>query len=160
MRGIIVRRAVLGDLKAIDHVYTNGCVDEYKTQNPRKSGKSILELMRREERERIREFARAINNPKFCWLVAESNGKIVGFSQARVERIRNKLKGFWDKAYIERKFRNKGIGKAFGRETIDWLKRKKAKTIEGGIHIKNKASIALCESFGLKPVAVRMFKEF
>lgn len=154
-----IRKATIKDLEEIDRIYVKGCVDEVRMQNPKKSKKSILILMKKSEKERLNSFKKELKNAKYCWLVAEVNGEIIGFGQAKVEKIAGKLKGFLDKIYLEKAFKGKGIGKALGKEIIVWLRKKRAKTVEGGIFLKNKPSIALCKSLGLNPVAVRVFKE-
>ena len=154
-----IRKAKIEDLDAINKVYVSGCIDEVRLQHPEMSKGEVLKEMKRDEVERLSSFKKELKNPEYYWLVAEIEGRIIGFSQAKVEKTCEKLRGFWEKVYIDKNFRKKGIGKIFGKDTINWLKKKKAKTVEGGIFIKNKPSIALCKSLGLKPVAVRMFME-
>lgn len=154
-----IRKATIKDLEEIEKIYVRGCVDEVRMQNPKKSKKSILCLMKKNGEERLNSFRKELKNPKYCCLIAEINGEIVGFGQVRVEKITGKLKGFLDKIYLEKAFRGKDIGKSLGKKLIVWLRKKKAKTVECGIFIKNKPSIALCKSLGLNPVAVRAFKE-
>jgi len=154
-----IRKATLDDLKEIDLIYVEGCIDEVRIQHPEKSKESIKNVMKKAEKERLRFSRKNLKNPLNLLLVAEINNKIVGFTEASVKKVDQKLEGFWEKAYIKKEFRRRGVGKSLGKEIFKWLKKKKAKSVEAGLFIKNKRSRALCRFFGLKLVAIKMFKE-
>ena len=81
---------------------------------------------------------------------------MVGFANADINKNKE---GRFTMLYIKREFRRKGIGKKLTKERLNWLKKMKARSIEAGRYVKNKASISNLKKFGFKPLSIKMIKE-
>jgi len=90
------------------------------------------------------------------WIVAEIGDKIIAFANAE---IKNKKEGYLAMLYVDKDFRRKGIGKKLTLERINWLKKKRVKTIYAGILINNSASISNLKKLGFNPVSIKLEKK-
>lgn len=108
---------------------------------------------------RANDFKREINFKKDYWIVTGIKVGIVGFGQARLNKLIND-EGYAEieKIYIKKEFRRNGIAKKIANELIKWLKKRGITVVGSRIYYKNKASIKLNEFLGFKLMTVRMEK--
>ncbi|MBI4991980.1 MAG: GNAT family N-acetyltransferase [Candidatus Harrisonbacteria bacterium] len=93
-------------------------------------------------------------------LVAEDNGKLVGYLRAGVERapdyaIVKKIGIIYD-AFVSEKYRKRGIARQLLNEALKWFEIKKAKNIELSVDVRNEAGIRFWKSAGFKEYKFRM----
>ena len=152
-----IRRAKKGDLKRIDEIYIEGCVNEVLLQFPKRTKKDILNEMKRYKKKRLSGFTKRMKSKLGYWIVVEDKKEIIGFGQAEIKK-ENKKQSIINMVYVSKDFRRKGIGLRISKELIKWLKSKKVKTVSGGVFIENKPSIKMQKKLGFKPVAIRLQK--
>ncbi len=112
-----------------------------------------------EPRNRLRKKAEEIKNIKKnfglrnrAWFLAYVEGRPVGLGRADIIDPRVGLKrGKISFAYVEPRFRRRGIGTALTITRLDWLKKKKVSLVEVAICPGNVASHANLRRYGLKP---------
>jgi L-amino acid N-acyltransferase YncA len=150
-----IRKGILKDLERIDEIYLEGVIDEIQIQFPKRTKSSIIKEMGKAQKSRRTQFKKDFKSKNNYWVVAEKNKDIVGFANAEINNKEGKL----TMLYIQKPFRNKGIGKKLTKARIKWIKSKKAKTISAGILLKNNASISNLKSFGFKPVSIKLEKK-
>ena len=148
-----IYKATIKDLSEIDRIYIGGSTDETKLQFPKKNLKTINQELERYSNARRQGFRRELKNKNHYWIVAEIDKRVVAFGQAF---IKNKNVGILEKIYVDKRYRKKKIGMKIFKTLINWLKKKKVKSIQSGIYWKNKPSIKLNEKFGFKPVSLKM----
>ncbi|WP_297534776.1 ribosomal protein S18-alanine N-acetyltransferase [Thermococcus sp.] len=114
----------------------------------------INEIMRI-ERESFREaYPRGIflvfleNNPD-TFLVAEYNGKVIGYVMAY---LRPDLEGHIMSIAVDKRYRGNGIGSALLTEAIERLIERGARYIGLEVRVSNEKAIKLYERFGFKKV--------
>lgn len=103
-----------------------------------------------EMRRRLRETART--HP---WLCAEEGGRILGYAYACRHRERAAYR--WSvevSVYVDASARGRGVGRALYRELFGRLRRQGFVNAFAGVTLPNRASVALHESLGFRPVGV------
>lgn len=92
-------------------------------------------------------------------LIAEENGKIVGYavgelgSRPPVFKIRKF--GFISDVFVEKKFRKQGISKQFLLELKKWFKSKNLKHIELTVHVKNEVGKKAWGKYGFEDYIIK-----
>lgn len=142
-------------MKEIDKIYVGSCIDEVRIQFPSRSRKDIEKELTKWRKDRLKGFRKDILSKSNYLVVVEEDGLVVGFGDVMVLK-RDKKKAEITMVYIKKSFRKKGIGSKIMKELLSWLKKRKVKSVSGGIFVKNNPSIKLCKKFGFKIVAVRM----
>jgi len=82
------------------------------------------------------------------------NAEIIGVCEI-IKSLREENTAFIHSFYIEKKYRNKGIGKKLMQNTIDALKDDNIKTIELTVDPANKSAINLYSKCGFKRIGLR-----
>jgi len=91
--------------------------------------------------------------PTHPWLVAESEGVILGYAYATPHRERAAYRWSTDvSAYIDAHARRSGIGRALYRRLIQILQKQGFHSAFAGITLPNSASVGLHEAVGFKPL--------
>lgn len=146
-RTIGVRAAVAGDSTAIASIYNHYVLKTVITFEEEEV--SASEMVRR-----IAEAASA----SLPWLVAEREGKIVGYAYAMKWRVRPAYRFSTEvTVYVDPECPRLGIGSRLYEELLPKLKAQGIHAAMGGIALPNDASVALHEKFGFSKVA--QFKE-
>lgn len=92
---------------------------------------------------------------RFPWLVAERDGRVVGYAYACPHRSRPAYRWAVETSvYIAAEERGRGHGRALYDELTDRLRRQRFHVACAGITLPNAASIALHEAVGFVPVGV------
>jgi phosphinothricin acetyltransferase len=103
-----------------------------------------------EMRHRIEEVS-----ARYPWLVAEEDGRVVGYAYADPHRDRAAYRWAVDVAiYIDPAFHGRGIGRALYETLFELLTEQGYRTAVAGIALPNPASIAIHEKLGFEPVGV------
>ncbi|MEM5766095.1 MAG: GNAT family N-acetyltransferase [Candidatus Aenigmatarchaeota archaeon] len=119
-----------------------------------------------EGEEKIRQslekfFEKNRRNRKF--LVAVKKGKLIAMMLGLIRKspsyLYGKRFGEIDVAFIEEKFRRKGIGRKFFEELLKWFKKRKIKLIEVLVDSKNEIGISAYKNYGFSEVSKRMALE-
>ncbi len=152
-----IRKATLKDIPELDNIYVRGVIDEVKLQSPKRTKKNILKELGKRKKDRIKGFKDSIISPKKKLIVIKEKESIIGLGEAEIKDF-DKTKAEITKIYIDKNNRKKGLGSKLMKELLKWLKKKKVKSVTGGIFIKNEASINLCKKFGFKDTAIRVEK--
>lgn len=100
--------------------------------------------------ERIRE----VQQSGFSWLVAEENGKIIGYAYSSKWNDRAAYKNTAEvSVYLSQHVKSKGWGTKLYDVLFSSLREKSIHIAIGGITLPNPASIAVHEKFGMEKVA-------
>jgi phosphinothricin acetyltransferase len=91
-----------------------------------------------------------------CRLVAKRDGRVVAWAALAPVSSRHVYRGVAEVSmYVAAAERGSGVGKALGQALVHASERAGIWTLEGWIFLENRASLALCESFGCRVVGVR-----
>ncbi|MBS7607675.1 MAG: GNAT family N-acetyltransferase [Candidatus Bathyarchaeia archaeon] len=90
--------------------------------------------------------------------VAETNGKIVGYSLGWISQpwSYKAKRGYICDCFVEKSHRRQGIGKALVKAMLEWFKDKGVECVEADIYSKNIPSLALFKGLGFKEVSKRL----
>jgi len=93
-------------------------------------------------------------------LVAEDDGKLIGYLRAGVEKapdyVAAKKIGIIYDAFVLEKYRKQGIAKQLLTEALRWFEIKKVKNIELSVDVRNDAGIKFWKNTGFKEYKFRM----
>lgn len=101
------------------------------------------------------ELARRIEalSARYPWLVAEDDGRVVGYAYASPYRERAAYRWAVEAAvYVGEDQRGRGVGKRLYTALFDLVARQGFRTVCAGVTLPNDASVALHESCGFKPI--------
>jgi L-amino acid N-acyltransferase YncA len=91
----------------------------------------------------------------YPWLIAELDGRAVGFAYASQHRERAAYRWAADTTvYLDRDYHRRGIGRALYEQLFSLLVRQGIHVACAGITLPNEASVGLHESLGFEPVGV------
>jgi phosphinothricin acetyltransferase len=91
----------------------------------------------------------------YPWLVAEREGKVIGYAYAGQHRARAAYRWSVDvSAYVDAAARRGGVGKALYGRLLTILRNQGFRGAFAGIALPNDASVALHEAMGFKPLGV------
>lgn len=94
-------------------------------------------------------------NKNFPVIVAEENGKVVGFGMYSEFRFREAYKYTVEHSvYVDNDHQGKGIGKLLLQELIQLAKKQNLHTMIGVIDAENQSSVDFHEKFGFKTVGI------
>jgi L-amino acid N-acyltransferase YncA len=94
-------------------------------------------------------------NKKFPVIVAEEDGKVIGFGMYGEFRFREAYKYTVEHSvYVDKDYHGKGIGKLLLQELIELAKKQNLHTMIAVIDEENQSSIDFHEKFGFKTVGV------
>src|SRR6185503_20086819 len=96
----------------------------------------------------------AIGRLSFPWLVAESDGAVVGYAYAGKWRERSAYRfAVESTVYLDAGWTGRGIGTQLYRDLLARLRATSVHTVLGGVALPNSASVALHEKLGFTKVA-------
>jgi len=120
-----------------------------------KSGKERKEQLRKHFLEFLSKRRR---DRKF--LVAKVKNRIVGFFYGGIRKshfyCREEKIGEIYQAFVDRKFRNRGIGKLLVEELLKWLRKRKIKFVEVEVDSRNEIGIGAYKKYGFFEFHKRM----
>ena len=140
---IVIRAAVAGDSSAIAEIYNHYVAQTVITFE--EEAVSAPEMVRRIE---------DAGSASLPWLVAEREGKVVGYAYATPWRARSAYRFSVEvTVYVDPDCPRMGIGRRLYDELLPKLKARGAHAAFGVIALPNDASVALHERFGFAKVA-------
>jgi len=143
MKNPVMRPATLADAEAIARIYN------YYIQN------SVITF--EEEPLSVQDMAARLTETRglsLPWLVAETDGAVVGYAYARKWRPRSAYRFSVETTiYLERGHEGRGIGKMLYSQLLPILRERGMHVAIGGVALPNEASIALHEKLGFELVA-------
>jgi phosphinothricin acetyltransferase len=93
--------------------------------------------------------------PTHPWLVAEENGRVIGYAYAGKHRERAAYRWSVDvSAYVDAHARRGGVGTALYEKLLAILKRQGFHAAFAGIALPNEASVGLHEAMGFRPIGL------
>ena len=137
-----IKAATKKDLKKIVELDRKICIDSEKFDPLIKAGKF--------ERRNVRELFKMKNSKVFF---AMEDEKVTGYVLGWIEKkliYNNVPAGFVSDVFVERKYRNNGIGKALMKEMMKWFKEKGARYGELHVYTGNKKAQKLYTNLGFK----------
>ena len=105
----------------------------------------------------IEEFQQRISMAveEWSWLVAEVDGKQVGYAYASAHRAREAYRTSVEtSAYVREDYQRQGIGRALYTQLLDELRERDFRSAFAGITLPNDASIGFHESLGFELIGV------
>lgn len=88
------------------------------------------------------------------WLVAEADGKVVGYAYATKWRVRSAYRHSVESTvYVDPACVGQGVGRALYEALLDALRRRGLHLVIGGIALPNAGSVGLHEALGFRKVA-------
>ncbi|MFT4928312.1 MAG: L-amino acid N-acyltransferase YncA [Phenylobacterium sp.] len=95
-----------------------------------------------------------VQDTGFLWLVAQDNGKVVGYAYSSQWKNRGAYKHTAEvSAYITHTVKSKGWGTKLYNVLFASLREKSIHVVIGGLTLPNPASVAIHEKFGMEKVA-------
>lgn len=79
------------------------------------------------------------------------------FKPLRISRFARK--GYISNLYVQKSYRNKGIGKNLLNTSLKWLKQNKVKYISLEIHLENKKALKFYRDLGFKDYTLKLAKK-
>jgi len=87
------------------------------------------------------------------WLVADEDGRVVGYAYASRHRERTGYRWSVDiSVYLEAGAQGRGIGRALYRELLELLRRQRFVNVYAGITLPNDASVGLHRAIGMEQI--------
>jgi ribosomal protein S18 acetylase RimI-like enzyme len=106
----------------------------------------------------LKSVSKKRRNRKF--LVAKIKNRVIGFFIGGIHKslpfCREEKIGEVYRAYVDKKFRGKGIGKLLFEELLKWFKRRKIKFVEVEVDSRNKIGIKAYKKYGFFELHKRM----
>lgn len=141
---INIRKASSADLEAL---LTWG----YNLYEAEKNFEPLMLFSYEEARAR---YSNQINNPDCLFLIAELNGKAIGYLYAHLDKVpyieTDKKECFLEVIYLEPEARGKGISTQLINNCIHWATENNALRVRCDIFAKNQASIKTFEKSGFE----------
>ncbi|MEM5829753.1 MAG: GNAT family N-acetyltransferase [Candidatus Aenigmatarchaeota archaeon] len=151
-----VREAKKEDFKYILNLWKKNTDYHYKIDNKRY-------LSGREREEKLKKFLKeffAKNRKNKKFLVAVKDGKPIGCFFGTIYKspnyLREKRMGELHLAFVEEKFRRKGIGKMLFEKLMKWFEKRKIRLVEVLVDSRNEIAISAYKKYGFSEVAKRM----
>ena len=111
-----------------------------------------------EEPPGMEEMARRMagdGNGLYPWLVAEAEGRVVGFASSSPFRARPAYRWTVETGvYLDPQAHGRGLGRALMEQMLELLTRQGFTTVVAGITLPNQPSVALHEKLGFVPTAI------
>jgi len=105
-------------------------------------------------------FERLMKNRDTKIIIAEENEKVIGYFMGVIEKapqyVLPKEIGVIFDAFIEKEYRNQGVGKKIFKELLKWFKKKKVKHIELTVDARNKIGLKAWRKFGFFDFRLKM----
>lgn len=106
---------------------------------------------------------RALSSPDALYLIAELDGRPIGYTVALLEALPDylALSGrdcVIEVLYVEEAARGRGVGTALLETCLAWAKKQRVKRVRAGIYAQNRASLGLFERLGLHAHHVTVLK--
>ncbi len=141
--GSVIRAAEPRDARAAADIYNHYVAETVVTFEERPV--SAAEFARRIE---------AVRSASLPWLVAESAGRVVGYTHARPWKERSGYRFSVEVGiYVATGQAGRGIGTDLYSRLFEDLRARGVHAVIGGIALPNEASVALHEKFGMRKVA-------
>ncbi len=106
-----------------------------------------------------RFFKSCVYSSKRQIVVAEKDGKIIGYALAEISQrppvYPKRRLGVVCDMYVEKSYRRKGVGKLMYKELKTWFREKKIKDVELSVHVKNTSGIKTWEKLGFTRYLIR-----
>jgi GNAT superfamily N-acetyltransferase len=147
VREIRIREAVAGDLSALQELLTELLRHEsaYDEQ---------LRIDRRAERYFRVSIRRGLKAKRTKYLVAEHNGRIVGFVHGEIRKRKPyyaaRVYGMLHNIFVVREHRRAGIGRALTAALLRWFRLKKVKHIILNVYAGNKRAAKVWRALGFR----------
>lgn len=108
------------------------------------------------------DLLKVMKKEKFCFFVAESDGKIIGWLSVFIENnwpmYKIRKKGHFDLLIVHPNYRNKGIGKKLVDEGYKWFKQRKMKNFIVTTHALDKTANNFWKHIGFKQYNIKYEK--
>lgn len=152
--GVQIRKAEKRDLDAIGALATKQVNYHVKIDGYYK--KSSVARSKRIKK----HLSKTMKKKTTLFLVAEDNGKIIGYFIGFIVKsspylIPTRI-GKISEAYLDNKYRRRGIGSKMVKEYIKWFKKNRIKYIELYVDSRNLIGVSAWKKFGFKEYMKRM----
>ena len=138
------------DIKAIQKL------DKESTLYHRRFDKELYQISKKWWRIKKNSQIAAIKDPKNLTLVAENNGKIIGYSWGYVEQLGKYSIGKIQELIVSAQYRRKGIGTQLIKNLLKFFEDKNCTIVEVMVNIKNNAAFKTYKKLGFEKKEYRM----
>jgi len=136
-----IKKANKGDIEALAKLLHKYDLYEHSTDN------LIKVSSEKEYRKEIRD---VFKNKSAIFIIAEENGKLIGFVNYSIDNRGNLKIGVLQDIFIEGDYRGKRIGKKLADYVINIMKKQKCKFVKSAVRVKNKNAQKFWQSLGFK----------
>ncbi len=140
----MIRKAKIEDIKLIHKL------DKESTKYHEKFDKDFYTISKKFWKIKKRSQIKAIRSPTDLILVAELNGKIIGYIWGYVETIMKHKIGKIQELIVTSKHRKKGIGRELAKKMLEFFKREGCIISEIEVYAENKPTLKFYERIGFK----------
>lgn len=156
-----IRNATPKDVPALTKLWY-GLMDYHMGMAKTKDQKELYELRSDAGEKWVAWLLSHLQSKDSLVLVAEDNGKIVGYSLSTIKPnvpiyVVDKL-GHMHDLYIEPEYRGKGVGKTFFQHVMTWLKKKRIKYVSIGAQAINLNAREIYRKWGNKEFYIELRK--
>jgi GNAT superfamily N-acetyltransferase len=161
---MIIREAKKGDLEQVYGLFLQ--LAEVEDKAAKKVGRFAFKIRTKKksfERSVKKEMLKDFANRKYIYLVAEIDGKLVGYALGSYKKDVNiyfetSIRGKAHALVVDKKYRGKGVAKALIKKREEWFKSKKCEYVFLTVFATNPA-VGFHEKQGYKPYVLEMGKK-
>ena len=152
---MIIRKATIRDFEKLKGIKLESKKDEMKYSDSLKPLKKTIDIY-------FEYFKAELKKKNSSVFIAEDKkpvGIIIAtyFKPLRISKFARK--GYVSNLFIQKKYRNKGLGKKLLTASLKWLKQNKVKYISLEIHLKNKKALEFYRNLGFKDYTLKLAKK-
>ena len=152
---MIIRKAAIRDFEKLKAIKLESKKDEMKYSDSLKPLKKTIDIY-------FEYFKAELRKKNSSVFIAEDKkpvGIIIAtyFKPLRISKFARK--GYVSNLFIQKKYRNKGLGKKLLTASLKWLKQNKVKYISLEIHLKNKNALKFYRKLGFKDYTLKLAKK-
>ncbi len=152
---IIIRKAKIKDLETLQPMYV-----EFMNYHGRLD--PMIKIVSKNKEHVLKYLRNSIYGHKTLYLVAEKEGKIIGFLGAGLSEMppiyRYRKIGVIYDAFVLKQFRRQGVNSQMLEMAMEWLKEKKVSRVEAGISADNDLALNTWDAHGFKTAFYRKRK--
>ena len=150
-----IRKATVKDFEKLKDIKLESKKDEMRYSDSLKPLSKTIDIYF----EYFKEELKKKNSAVFIAEDKKPIGIIIAtyFTPLRISKFGKK--GYVSNLYVQKKYRNKGVGKKLLYASLKWLKENNVKYISLEIHLENKTALKFYRKYGFKDYTLKLAKK-